>query len=212
MERLVRSLRARRVVGSSTPLISAMAVTGMGSVGVAEGGDDALFLGGEAGDEVAEDELEGIIALRATAQVGEGVGDGGKGTAADLLGGPGEEEGIAAGLGDEAEAVEFRGGGEGGVVAGDVGEALEGGGLTELLEFEPSAGGDDEGRLVRRALQVRGRWPRKAKRLRWSASVWVSRLSRTRRGRVPVRASMRASMRRRGRSSAGKKVVMRFSA
>jgi len=33
MERLVRSLRARRVVGSSTPLISAMALTGMGSVG-----------------------------------------------------------------------------------------------------------------------------------------------------------------------------------
>ena len=33
--------------------------------GVAEGGDDALFLGGEAGKEVAEDELEGIITRRA---------------------------------------------------------------------------------------------------------------------------------------------------
>jgi len=29
--------------------------------GVTEGGDDALFLGGEAGEEVAEDELEGIM-------------------------------------------------------------------------------------------------------------------------------------------------------
>ena len=45
--------------------------------GVAEGGDEVLLLGGETGQEVAEDELEGIIALRATAQVGEGVGDGG---------------------------------------------------------------------------------------------------------------------------------------
>jgi len=35
----------------------------------------ALFR--EAGEEAAEDELEGIIVLRATAQVGEGVGDGG---------------------------------------------------------------------------------------------------------------------------------------
>lgn len=40
---------------------------GDGFGGVAEGGDDALFLWGEAGEEVAEDELEGIIALRATA-------------------------------------------------------------------------------------------------------------------------------------------------
>ena len=32
---------------------------GDGFGGVAEGGDDALFLGGEAGEEVAEDELEG---------------------------------------------------------------------------------------------------------------------------------------------------------
>ena len=147
MERLVRSLRARRVVDSSTPLISAMAVTGMGSVGVAEGGDDALFLGGEAGEEVAEDELEGIIALRATAEVGEGVGDGGAVAAADLPSGPGEEEGVAAGLGNKAEAVGLGlgGGGECGVVAGNVGEGLEGGGFIELLEFEPSAGGDDEG-------------------------------------------------------------------
>ena len=51
---------------------------------VAEGGDDALLLGGEAGEEVAKNELEGIIALRATAQVGEGVGDGGAVAAADL--------------------------------------------------------------------------------------------------------------------------------
>ncbi len=100
--------------------------------------------------------------------MGEGVGDGGAVAAADLPGGPSEEQGVAAGLGDEAEAVGLGGGGEGGVVAGDVGEGLEGGGLIELLEFEPSAGGDDEaffaeatkpmvGRLVRRALQVRGR-------------------------------------------------------
>ncbi len=33
MERLVGSLRALRVVGSSVPLFWAMAVTGMGSVG-----------------------------------------------------------------------------------------------------------------------------------------------------------------------------------
>ena len=118
---------------------------GDGFGGVAEGGDDALFLGGEAGEEVAEDELEGIIALRATAQVGEGVGDGGAVAAADLPGGPGEEQGVAAGLVDEAKAVGLGGGGEGGVVAGDVGEGLEGGGLVELLEFEPSAGGDDKG-------------------------------------------------------------------
>lgn len=50
---------------------------GDGFGGVAEGGGDALFLGDEAGEEVTEDELEGIIARRATAQVGEGVGDGG---------------------------------------------------------------------------------------------------------------------------------------
>ena len=87
----------------------------------------------------------GPFALRATAQVGEGVGDGGKGTAADLPGGPGEEQGVPAGLGDEAEAVGLGGGVESGVVAGDVGEGLQGGGLVELLEFEPSAGGDDEG-------------------------------------------------------------------
>lgn len=53
--------------------------------GVAEGGDEVLFLGGEAGEEVAEDELEGIIALRATAQVGEGVGDGGLAHAARAI-------------------------------------------------------------------------------------------------------------------------------
>jgi len=118
---------------------------GDGFGGVAEGGDNALLLGAEAGEEVTEDELEGIIALRATAQVGEGVGDGGAVAAADLPGGPREEEGVTASLGDEAEAVGLGGGGEGGVVAGDVGEGLEGGGLVELLEFEPSAGGDDEG-------------------------------------------------------------------
>lgn len=50
---------------------------GDGFGGVAEGGDDALFLRGEAGEQVAEDELEEIIAWRATAQVGEGLGDGG---------------------------------------------------------------------------------------------------------------------------------------
>ena len=37
---------------------------GDGFGGVAEGGDDALFLACEAGEEVAEDELEGIIARR----------------------------------------------------------------------------------------------------------------------------------------------------
>jgi len=59
-------------------------------------------------------------------------------------GGPSEEDGVAAGLGDEVEEVGFGRGGESRVVAGDVGEGLEGGGLVELLEFEPSAGGDDE--------------------------------------------------------------------
>lgn len=101
-----------------------MLCDGDGFGGVAEGGDDALFFGGEAGEEVAEDELVRIIARRATAQVGEGVGDGGTVAAADLPGGPGEEQGVAAGLGDEAEAVGLGGGGEGGVVAGDVGEGL----------------------------------------------------------------------------------------
>lgn len=118
---------------------------GDGFGGEAEGGDDALFLVGEAGEEVVEDELEGIIALRATAQTGEGVGDGGAVAAADLPGGPGEEQGVAAGVGDEAQAVGLGGSGESRVVAGDVGEGLEGGGLIELLEFEPSAGGDDDG-------------------------------------------------------------------
>ena len=94
---------------------------GDGFGGVAEGGDDALFLGREAGEKVAEDELEGIIALRATAQVGEGVGDGGAVAAADLPGGPGEEQCVAAGLGDEAEAVGLGGGVERGVVAGPAG-------------------------------------------------------------------------------------------
>ena len=42
---------------------------GDGFGGVAEGGDDALLLGGEAGEEVTKDDLEGIIALRATAQM-----------------------------------------------------------------------------------------------------------------------------------------------
>ena len=118
---------------------------GDGFGGVAEGGDDALFLGIEAGEEFAENELERIIARRATAEVGEGVGDGGAVAAADLPGGPGEEQGVAACLGDEAEAVGLGGGGEGWVVSGDVGEGLECGGLVELLEFQPSAGGDDEG-------------------------------------------------------------------
>jgi hypothetical protein len=75
------------------------------SVGwVAEGGNDALLLVGEAGEEVAKDELEGIIALRATAQVGEGVGNGGAVAAADLPGGPDEDECVAAGLGDEMKS------------------------------------------------------------------------------------------------------------
>lgn len=82
--------------------------------------------------------------MRAIAQVVESVGDGGAVAAADLPGGPGEEQGVAAGLGDEAEAVGLGGGGESGIVAGDVSEGLEGGGLIELLEFEASAGGDDE--------------------------------------------------------------------
>jgi hypothetical protein len=47
---------------------------GDGFGGVAEGGDDALFLGAEAGEEVAEDELEGIIARRAPAQAGTCAG------------------------------------------------------------------------------------------------------------------------------------------
>lgn len=64
--------------------------------------------------------------------------------AADQSSDPAEEEGVAPGRGDEAEAVGLGGSGEGWVVAGDVGEGLEGGGLVELLEFEPSAGGDDE--------------------------------------------------------------------
>lgn len=42
---------------------------GDGFDGVAEGGDDALFLRGEAGEEVAEDELAGIIAKRVNEQV-----------------------------------------------------------------------------------------------------------------------------------------------
>ena len=40
----------------------------------------------------------------------------------------------------------------------DVGEGLEGGGLIEMLEFEPSAGGDDEGLLVEMASQGRAGW------------------------------------------------------
>lgn len=53
MERLVRSLRARRVVGSSTPLISAMAVTGMQPLG--EGPDAQAFR--VAGLVVADEEI-----------------------------------------------------------------------------------------------------------------------------------------------------------
>ena len=49
-----------------------MAVDGDGFGGVIEGGDDALFLGGEAGEGGTEYELEGIIPLRGTAQVGKG--------------------------------------------------------------------------------------------------------------------------------------------
>ena len=54
-----------------------------------------------------------------------------------------ELEGAAAG--GFIDAADLGNGGEGGVLASDVGEGLEGGGLVELLEFEPSAGGDDEG-------------------------------------------------------------------
>ena len=87
--------------------------------------------------------------MRASAQVGEGGGGDGCAIAvADLLGGPGEEERVAAGLGDEAGAVDLGHGVESGVVAGDVGEGLEGGGLIKRLEFEPPASGDDEGEAV----------------------------------------------------------------
>ncbi|MBL9153965.1 MAG: hypothetical protein JNK37_15845 [Verrucomicrobiales bacterium] len=154
--------------------ISAMGGDGDGFGGVAEGGDDALFLGGEAGEEVAEDELEGIVALRATAEVGEGVGDGGAVAAADLPGGPGEEQGVAAGLRDETEAVGLGGGVEGGVLSwampARVWRAAVWSNCWSLSRLPVAM---TRGRLVRRALQVRGRWPRKAKRLRWSASLAI---------------------------------------
>jgi len=49
--------------------------------------------------------------------VGEGVGNGGAVAAADLPGDPGEEQGVAASVGDEAVAVGLGGGGESEVVA-----------------------------------------------------------------------------------------------
>ena len=58
--------------------------------------------------------------------MGERVTEGGAVGAADLPGDLGEEEGVAAVLGDEANVVGLGGGGEGGFVASDVGEGLEG--------------------------------------------------------------------------------------
>ena len=130
---------------------------GDGFGGVAEGGDDALLLGGEAGEEVAEDELEGIIARRATAQVGEGVGDGGAVAAADLPGGPGEEQGVAAGLVDEAEAVGLGAASRAGLPQAMSARVWRAEVWSSCWSLSRLPVAMTRGRLVRRALQVRGR-------------------------------------------------------